>query len=524
MKKIVMLLCLALTLILGACSSSEGGAEENQTLIIGIESEADVLDPHRASGWVTFRINRQIHESLVAEDLSAEGKSKQTPDIVPGLAKSWEVSEDGLVYTFRLQEGVTFHDGTEFNAEAVAFNFRRVIDEDFEYYDQRSASALMNTISRVESTTVVDEHTIQINMSEPSSSFIRLLAGERSVSMISPTALAASGNDLYAESPVGTGPFKFAERVRGEKIVLTRNEEYWGEKAQLEQVIFQPISNQAARVLALESGQVDIIAVPPPDSIEKLQQSGFVVDSGNPPHIWYLTVNMNNEIMQNSLVRKAIAMAIDRKGMAETLLKGTVKPAYSIQSPANAAYDPDFVDYEYNPEKAMELLAEAGYPNGFDTVFQTSVDGSGQLIPVPMAEWIQQDLAKVGINVELETFEWISYLGMWTNMPEDVGFNQMSWGTSTPFHLYNVAHSDSGANAGKYQNPKVDALIDQALEAMDEESEIGYWKQANQLIAEDAAIIPIVNDTAPYAMASYVKGFVVPNQQWYDLTKVTIED
>ena len=109
-------------------------------------------------------------------------------------------------------------------------------------------------------------------------------------------------------------------------------------------------------------------------------------------------------------------------------------------------------------------------------------------------------------------------------MPEDVGFNQMSWGTSTPFHLYNVAHSDSGANAGKYQNPKVDALIDQALEAMDEESEIGYWKQANQLIAEDAAIIPIVNDTAPYAMASYVKGFVVPNQQWYDLTKVTIED
>ncbi|MER2107697.1 MAG: ABC transporter substrate-binding protein [Solibacillus sp.] len=526
MKKLLTIIILVCSTFLAACSGGDvdqASSSGNQTLIIGIESEADVLDPHRAGGWVTFRINRQMHESLVVEDLSLEGKSKQTPDIIPALAKSWEISPDGLVYTFKLQEGVNFHDGTPFNAEAADFNFRRVYDENFEFFDQRSASALVNTISKIESTKVIDEYTFEVHFTEPFSAFLRLMAGERGITMISPEALKKAGNDLYAENPVGTGPFKFSQRVRGEKIELTRNEDYWGTKPILEKVIFQPIPNQAARTLALESGQVDVIAVPAPDSVANLESKGFVVDSGAPPHVWYLNMNMNNKIIQDKKVRQAIAMAIDRKGMAETLLKGTATAAYSIQSPANEAYDPNFVDYEYNPEKAKQLLAEAGYPNGFDTVFQTSVDGSGQLIPVPMAEWIQQDLAEVGINVKLETYEWISYIGMWTNMSEEIGFNQMSWGMTSPFHLYNIVHSASGANASNYSNDEVDSLINSALTATDPAQAVEHWKQAHQIIADDAAIIPIVNDTAPYAMASYVKGFVVPNQEWFDLTPVSIE-
>lgn len=227
--------------------------------------------------------------------------------------------------------------------------------------------------------------------------------------------------------------------------------------------------------------------------------------------------------MKDKRVRQAIAMAINKEGMAKELLKNTVNPAYSAQSPANEAYDTNFVDYKYNPAKAKELLKEAGLENGFTTTFQTSVDGSGQLIPVPMAEWIQQDLAKIGIKVKLETFEWISYLGKWADMGSEVGFNQMSWGMSTPYFLYNIAFTGSGSNAGKYSNAKFDEAVDKAMTETDAQKSTQDWKEANQILAEDAAIIPVVSDTAPYAMADYVKGFVVPNEEWYDLTNVSIK-
>lgn len=495
------------------------------TLIIGIESEADVLDPHRAGGWVTFRINRQIFESLVTEDLSKPSSEAPIPPLKPGLAESWEVSPDGLRYTFYLRKGVKFHDGTDFNAEAVEFNIRRVWDPDFEYYDARSAGNLEKTYGYLKEINVIDPYTIELVLEKPFSPFLRMLAqgSMGSAGIVSPTALKEWGNDLFAEHPVGTGPFKFEERVRGQKIVLSRNDDYWGDKPYLDRVIFRPIPDAAARVTALETGEVDVIAVPPPDAVENLKAKGFVIKEGTPPHVWYLSFNFNNPIMQNKKVRQAIIMAINREGMAKDLLRGTVNPAYSVQSPANEAYDPNFVDYEYDPEKAKQLLAEAGYPDGFETIFQTSVDGSGQLIPVPMAEWIQQDLAKIGIDVKLETYEWISYLGMWTSMDEEIGFNQMSWGFTTPYFLSIIAHSQSGANAGKYNNPQVDELIEKAVSETDQEKANEYWRQVNQLISEDAAIAPIVNDKSPYAMADYVQDFIVPSQEWYDLTQVWLK-
>ncbi|MDR4948085.1 ABC transporter substrate-binding protein [Neobacillus cucumis] len=519
------LLFLILIFILQGCSgqSSSTAKSDDQTLIIGIESEADVLDPHRAGGWVTYRVNSQIHEQLLTEDLSESAKKEAVPPIKPALAESWEISPDGLEYTFHLRKGVKFQDGTDFNAAAVEFNFRRVWDKSFKYYDQRSASNLMNTVSKIASINVVDDNTILFKMKEPFSPFLRMLAGSSSVPILSPAALKKYGNDMYAEHPIGTGPFKFEERVKGQKIVLVRNDNYWGKKPKLDRVIFQPIPDNTARVTALESGEVDVIAVPPPDSISKLKDKGFKIDQGKPPHVWFLSFNFNNKYMKDKRVRQAIAMAINKEGMAKELLKNTVNPAYSAQSPANEAYDTNFVDYKYNPAKAKELLKEAGLENGFTTTFQTSVDGSGQLIPVPMAEWIQQDLAKIGIKVKLETFEWISYLGKWADMGSEVGFNQMSWGMSTPYFLYNIAFTGSGSNAGKYSNAKFDEAVDKAMTETDAQKSTQDWKEANQILAEDAAIIPVVSDTAPYAMADYVKGFVVPNEEWYDLTNVSIK-
>jgi peptide/nickel transport system substrate-binding protein len=524
---LILVIISSVSLILSGCSSKNGNAKGGSggSLIIGIESEADVLDPQRAGGWVTFRVNRLIHESLVTEELSKTSDQTPIPAIKPGLAESWEVSPDGLKYVFHLHKGVKFTDGTDFNAKAVEFNIRRSWDKNFQYYDTRSAGNLIATYQSLKDIHVVDDYTIELMMEKPFSPFLRMLTqgGMGSAGILSPEALKKYGNDQYAEHPVGTGPFKLVQRVRGQKIELARNDAYWGDKPNVDKVIFRPIPDSAARVTALESGEVDIIAVPPPDSVSKLEAKGFKIVQGTPPHVWYLSFNYSNPILKDKRVRQAIIMSIDRKGMAEQLLRNTAYPAFSLQSPGNEAYDKNFVDYEYNPEKAKQLLAEAGYSKGIDVTFQTSVDGSGQLIPVPMAEWIQRNLAQVGIKVKLETTEWITYIGTWSaGMKPETGFNQMSWGFTTPYWLSIAAHTGSGANPGHYSNPEVDKLIDQAVTSADLKEANKYWREANKLITADAAFAPIVSDKAPYAMAKYVEGFIVPSEEWYDLTQVKL--
>lgn len=523
---------IAVTLSLGlsACSGAAGGAKpDGGTLVIGIESEADVLDPQVAGGWVTWRVNRQMYEPLVQEDLSVPSSQAAVPALKPGLAQSWDVSPDGLVYTFHIRPNVKFHDGTELDAAAVEYNIRRMWDKNSPQYSAKAAGQTTFVWSSVKDVEVVDPLTLKVTMSQPFSPFLRILAqgGSGSTGIISPTALKRYGNDGIADHPTGTGPFKFEERVRGERISLVRNDDYWGEHAKLAKVIFRPLPDPSARTAALRSKDVDIIAVPSPDSVESLVADGFQLSEGAPPHVWYLSFNMKSGPTSNKLVRQAINLAIDREGMAKNLLRGTVNPAYDVQAPANEAYVKRTDAYARDVEKAKKLLTEAGYPNGFSTTMMTSTDGSGQIIPVPMAEYIQQNLAEVGITMKIDSTEWISYLGKWAKgTPEGVGFAQQSWGMTTPYWLYIATSSKlmapNGPNVGGYSNPELDAVMDQAITAPNEAAAIPFWKKANEIVTQDAALAPVVNDKAPYILAPDVKGFVSPSEEWYDLTKVSL--
>lgn len=523
---------LLLVTTLAACTNMPSAATNGKTygneLIIGMESEADVLDPHRAGGWVTMRINYQMFEPLIGEDLSKSSEEAAVPELIPVLAESWEVSEDGKVYTFHLREGVKFHDGTPFNAEAVDFNIKRLTNENFEYFDKIGSSRTFRTWKFFDKSEVVDEYTLNIHLNSPFSEFPRMLAQINSLQIVSPESIITGGNDSVGEKPVGTGPFKFSDRNRGENITLVKNEDYWGKKAKLDTVIFRPMSDPASRVLALQNDEVDIIAVPPPDAIENLEEKGFDILSGTPPHVWYLTFNFDNEYMQDQRVRQAINYAIDREGIANQLLKGTVSPAYTIQSPGSVNFDSSRKWYEYDPEKAKELLAKAGLEDGFNMILQTSVDGSGQLMPVDIAEWIQRDLKKVGIDVTLDTQEWITYFSGYSDgMDSSIGMNQMSAGRTSPFFLSMVAHSDfvapGGFNSGKYASAGTDELLDRASTAKSEAEALEMWKKAEEKIMTDAAFAPIVHDTAPYVVNKRVKGFVVPSEEWYTLAPVWID-
>lgn len=520
-------------LSLGLAACSAGGSTENQdggTLAIGIESETDVLDPQVAGGWVSWRVNRQMYEPLVQEDLSTPSADAAIPALKPGLAESWEISPDGLVYTFNIRPGVKFHDGTDLDAAAVEYNIRRMWDKDSPQYSAKAAGQTSFVWSSVTDVKAVDAKTMTVTMSQPFSPFLRILAqgGNGSTGIISPAALEKYGNDAIADHPTGTGPFKFEERVRGERISLVRNDDYWGGPAKLAKVIFRPLPDPAARTAALRSKDVDIIAVPSPDSVEGLVADGFQLSEGTPPHVWYLSFNMTSGPTSNKLVRQAINLAIDREGMAKDLLRDTVNPAYDVQAPANAAYVKRTEAYTRDLQKAKELLAAAGYPNGFSTTMMTSTDGSGQIIPVPMAEYIQQNLAEVGITMKIDSTEWISYLGKWAKgTPEGVGFAQQSWGMTTPYWLYIVTSSKlmapNGPNVGGYSNPELDSVMEQAITAPTEDAAVPFWKKANEIVAEDAALAPVVNDKAPYILAPSVKGFVSASEEWYDLTTVSVD-
>ncbi|MFT8319947.1 MAG: ABC transporter substrate-binding protein [Bacillus sp. (in: firmicutes)] len=533
-KKVVFYLFFVVSLLLSACSNSTNSGEKGGssngggTLIIGVESEMDVIDPHRAGGWVTMRVNNQIFEPLIGEDLSKSSEEAAVPELIPVLAKSWDVSEDGKTYTFHLREGVKFQDGTNFNAEAVAFNINRLTDEKFEYYDKVGAGRTFRTWKYYESNEVVDDQTIKIHLKAPFSEFPRMLGQINSLQIMSPTSIEKYGNDKVGEHPAGTGPFTFESRKRGENVTLVKNEAYWGEKAKLDKVIFRPLSDSASRVLAMKNDEVDIIAVPPPDSLEDFKKKNYQVLTGTPPHVWYLSFNFDNKYMQDVKVRQAINYAINREGIANELLKGSANPAYVFQSPGSTNYDSSKKWYEYNVDKAKELMKEAGYSNGFETTLQTSIDGSGQLIPVDIAEWIQRDLAEIGVKVKLETKEWITYLSNYSNgMSSEVGMNQFSSGRTSPFFLAMIAHSDfkapGGMNSGKYVNNDLDAILDKAANSLDEKKALDLWKQGEEIIMNDAAFAPIVNDSAPYVVNNRVKGFVVPSEEWYTLAPVWIE-
>lgn len=533
-------LCLGASLTATAFFTAPAAAEEpieGGTLIVALDSEADFLDNQAAGGWVTWRVNKNMFDALWTEDLTIADRA--VPEIIGELATDWEVSDDGKVWTIQLREGVEFHDGTDFTAEDLEWNIRRMWDEESEQYSAKAGGCTGFSWQALDSIEVADSHTIKLMMKSPYGEFLgkQVDGGCGNVSLMSPDNWEKWGNENVGEHPVGTGPFKFVERVRGQKIVMEKFDDYWGTESDdprfhapyIDRLIFRPFTDAASRVAALESGEVDIIMSPPPDSIQRLKDQGFVVKQGPSPHVIYFTLNMKDPCLDDQKYRQAIEHAIDREGIAETLLSGTALPAYGFVVPGNSAYDPDYKPYPYDPEKAKQLLADSSCPDGGETMtWLIPTGGSGNIAPVPIAEWVQRNLEEVGFDVELETYEWQTYLSFWwRGQEEGQSAYWMSWGMTTPIWVEVVSHSKwfapNGSNVGWYDNSEVDTLLDQALVETDEGERDALYKQAHDMVMEDAAIVPVVHDSTPYIIAPYVKGYVHAPQNWQDFRTVWID-
>jgi peptide/nickel transport system substrate-binding protein len=479
---------LAATLAFGA---GQGETADEDILVVGQVAEPKALDPHTVTAVNDFRILVNLYDGLVRfQDGSL--------DVEPALAESWEVSDDGTVYTFQLREDVTFHDGTPFNAEAVKFNFDRMLNEDHPYYDT-GPFPLSFYFSSISETKVVDEYTVQLILDSPFAPLISNLAYPTGL-LVSPTAVREHGAD-YGRNPVGTGAYEFVEWESNTQVTVVRNENYWDGEVGMDRVVFRPITDGNTRVNEMLSGGLDLMVEVPPDSVSTFENNDdFSVYEQAGPHVWFLILNLREGPFTDQRVRQAANYAINKKALVENVLQGTATVADSPIAPAfDWAYNEDLEPYPYDPERARELIQEAG-AEGAEVTFYVTEGGSGMLDPVPMGTAIQADLEAVGLDVNIETYEWNTFLGRVNpGLEGKADMAEMAWMTNDPdtlpfLTLRTAAFPEEGGfNSGYYSNPEVDRLLERARTATDREERARLYREVQEIVYEDAPWVFVAN-------------------------------
>jgi peptide/nickel transport system substrate-binding protein len=504
-------------------------------LKVGLQWEVDIIDPPASfGGWNTARVVQQIFESLVEDDL--ENETVPYTKIIPALAEDYEVSEDGKEYTFHLRRNVKFHDGNPFTADSVKFNLERMCKKDVPHY-YTIAADLNPTVSVIlKDIEIVDSHTVKLILKEPFAEFLRYMTqedGPGSMVCVGPEAIKKYGNEGAADKVPGTGPFRLKERFEtkfGSAITIEKNSDYWGGAPYLDTITFLPFPDTKDRVTALETGEVDLIYGPDFKKIEELKRKGFVTKAGPVPYVWYFIFNTREKPFSDVRLRKAVVHAFDRKRFCKEVFDDNLSAATGLITPASPSYEPDFPEfYPYDPAKAKELLAEAGYPNGFEFKLMTCKGGTG-VKSDDFCEWLKKDLDKVGVKVEiLYANDWITYCNEWKlGIPKNVGMSQMSWGMSCDFWLEYITHSryisPKGFNVGYYNNPAIDRLLDIARTEMQDKRRIELYQIIHRLIMEDVPCIPVTNNkSANVVHHKRVKNFKYPPQNWHDFKRVWID-
>ena len=495
---------IVLVLSLGLVSMGAFAQTADNVLVVGQIAEPKSLDPATVTAVNDFRILMNLYDGLVRY-------KDGTLEVEPALANSWTISDDGMTYTFNLRSDVAFHDGTAVDAEAVKFNFDRMLDENHPYHDT-GPFPLSFFFSAIENVEAVDSDTVSFTLNAPYAPFLSNLAYPTGL-IASPAAIQKSGAE-FGRNPVGTGAFKFESWKANESVILTRNDSYWDGTAGTEAVVFRPITDGNTRVAEMLSGGIDMMVEVPPVSLSQFSGSDFSVVEQAGPHVWFLILNAKEGPFSNKLVRQAANYAINKKAIVEDVLEGTAAIAAGPTPPAFAwAYNEDLEPYPYDPDKAKALLKEAGVSDAKLTFYVTQ-GGSGMLDPVAMGTAIQADLAAVGFDVEIQTFEWNTFLGeVNPGLEGKADMAEMAWMTNDPdtlpyLALRTEAWPDKGGfNSGYYSNPKVDELLEAARSSVDQSERARLYKEMQEIVQDDAPWVFVANWKQNAVTSNRVKNF-----------------
>ncbi|QCL98024.1 ABC transporter substrate-binding protein (plasmid) [Agrobacterium tumefaciens] len=476
-----------------------------------------------------------LYNALIEWDLSSADKPSA---LIPALATSWEVDPaDKTRWTFKLRDGVKFHDGSTFDAAAVVWNLDKLLVSDAPQFDKRQSAQGKSRIPAVASYKVIDPLTVEIVTKTPDATLPYQLSW---VLMSSPSNWEAQGKnwDAVAQKPSGTGPWKmesgFTPRERAE---LTANKDYWDKTRvpKLDKLVLVPLPEPNTRVAALRSGQVDWIEAPAPDSVKSLKDAGFSIVTNSYPHNWTWHLSRVEGSPWNDIrVRKAANLAVDREGLNE-LLGGLSVPAQGYLPPGHQWFGKPTFKLENNVEEAKKLMAEAGY--GPDKPITTKVvissSGSGQMLPLAMNEYIQQTLSEIGINVEYEVADWNTVINIWRAGAKDPSAKgatavNYSYFIQDPFTALirqsqcNLA-PPNGTNWGFYCDQEMDALFNQVRTTFDAAEQDKVLQKIHEKYVDDALFLMVTHDVNPRAMSTKVKGFVQAQNWFQDFSTISMD-
>lgn len=511
MKKMKWLLFLVMmtVVILQACSTASNKSEEGSKegtksvggeLIVLRASDATSLDPHFITDIPSANIiHGKVYETLVAFD--------RDRNIVPLLAKSWE-QKDELTWTFTLNEGIKFHDGEDFNAEAVKTTFNRILDP-------ATGSPQRDKLSMISEVVVDDTYVVTLKLKNPYAPLLSILASQEG-SIISPKVVTESADQL-ATSPVGTGPFIFESWKSGQAITLNTNKDYWGTVPKIDKVTFKIVPEDSTRLAMIESGEAHIADQVPVTDIDRIENSSTMnLFRTEGLAVEFIGFNVKDSLLSNIKVRQAISYAVDREAIISGIYNNVGTLANSAMSPKVIGYASDTKAYDYDVVKAKQLLKEAGIKEGTKIKLLTS----DRKERINMAEVVQSQLKGIGLDVEIQVMEYGAFISEITKEQHQMFIS--GWGNATgdaDYNQYNLFHTASMGAPGNhfyYSNPEIDKLIEEGRSESDQAARNDIYKKAMQLELDEAVYIPVRNYEHIAVYSNTVKGF------WLDASNYTM--
>ncbi|GIP22880.1 glutathione ABC transporter substrate-binding protein [Paenibacillus sp. J22TS3] len=489
-----LMLLLIFTVVAAGCSSSSGSSntgtgsastgqsgsaqtvsKNKKDIVIAINANFITLDPHNTSDTHSITAARTMYEGLMGFD--------KDMNVVPVLADSYKISDDGLVYTFTLKQNIKFHDGTDFNAEAVKVNLDRIRDE-------KNNLKMRKSFAKVTKVEAPDAKTVVITLSEPYNAFLNKMA---MALIVSPKALKEQAENI-GKNPVGTGPFKFKEWVQGDRLVVVKNPDYWQKDLpKVESITFKPVPENGSRIAMLKTGEADFIYPMPTEQVSEVQgDSNIVIDKVDSTIVRYVTLNTMKKPFDNVKVRQAINYAINKDAYIKVVKSGLGAKLDSTMSSKTQYYSKQS-GYDYDVEKAKSLLAEAGYPEGFTA----EIWGENDSETMKGMQFIQQQLALVGIKLDVKSMEGgtLSEQINSAATPEQAKIQMwyVSWSPSsgdadgaTRGLFSSEMFPPAGSNTAYYKNPNVDKWIADANKATDPNQAKTIYADIQKTIWEDA--------------------------------------
>jgi peptide/nickel transport system substrate-binding protein len=497
-----------------ATSSLSALAQSQGVLIYGRGGDSVSLDPAKETDGESLNVCDNIFDTLIQ---FKEGST----ELEPGLAQRWDVSPDGLAYTFHLRPNVKFHDGTPFNADAVVFSLMRQHDPKHEAYKYAQVWAYwqdMGMDKLVASITKVDDKTVRIVLRTPSAPFLANMAMSFA-SMVSPTAVLKHKQE-FARHPVGTGPFKFVSWTKNEKIVLDANTQFWGGKPKLARVIFRSYPDSATRLNAFLAKEIHMMNLPTPDQVNTIRMKRPEAKMIEEPamNVAYLAFNTSKGPFANPKVRQALNMAVNKDAIIKGVYAGMGIPAVNPIPPSLWGYNSSIAAYSFNQSKAKQLLSEAGFPKGFESeLYYLPVSRPYMPDSKRVAEAIQSDFRNVGVKVQLTTYDWGMYLEKTKKGEHPMALMGWTGDNGDPDNFLNVLLSGDNAkapasNIAFYDNQKVTQLLRDAQKLSAQKKRAELYRQAQQLIHQDAPWIPLAHSRVAMPMDPRVQGFILqPN-------------